>query len=107
MQKIPTFGYKAGAEPTIFDLAPGEPLPDGWVDSPALSGKLAGATPPPIPSHGLDEATDGLPPVDPNLELEELRAQARSLGIEVASNWGTRKLRRMIEAAKSNDDNGA
>ncbi len=31
--KIPTWGYKPG-ESKLFDLNPGEKLPDGWSDSP-------------------------------------------------------------------------
>lgn len=31
----PTWGYRPNGEAQIFDLAPGEGLPDGWHDSPA------------------------------------------------------------------------
>lgn len=30
---IPTFGYRAG-EAKLFQLAPGEALPEGWFDTP-------------------------------------------------------------------------
>ncbi len=32
-ETIPTFGYK-GSEAKLFDLKPGEALPNGWADRP-------------------------------------------------------------------------
>lgn len=32
---IPTWGYASGGDAKIFDLEPGEALPDGWADTPA------------------------------------------------------------------------
>ena len=32
---VPTYGYKSGEEPRIFDLKPGDDyLPSGWHDTP-------------------------------------------------------------------------
>jgi hypothetical protein len=39
---VPTWGYR-GDEARIFELAPGESLPEGWVDSPAKAEPAAGA----------------------------------------------------------------
>lgn len=32
---IPTWGYASSGDARIFDLEPGEALPDGWADTPA------------------------------------------------------------------------
>lgn len=38
---IPTWGYASGGDAKIFDLEPGEALPDGWADTPAAWLKIS------------------------------------------------------------------
>lgn len=33
-ETVPTYGYKSGEEPRIFELKKGESLPSGWHDTP-------------------------------------------------------------------------
>lgn len=33
-ETVPTYGYKSGEEPRIFQLKKGESLPSGWHDTP-------------------------------------------------------------------------
>ena len=44
-EKTATWGYAADGKAEIFRLAPGERLPEGWVDSPA---KVAAPRPAPV-----------------------------------------------------------
>lgn len=52
--KLPTWGYHRTEAAKVFDLAPGEALPNGWYDSPARiphpmdhdgDGKIGGSLP--------------------------------------------------------------
>lgn len=46
---IPTWGYHPTEEPRIFDLKPGEKLPEGWADTPAAFAAPAALTDKPTP----------------------------------------------------------
>ncbi len=68
MKIIETWGYHASEQPRIFDLSPGENLPEGWHDSPARIGEPASepvaapvAASEPAPRHPLDHDGDGRP----------------------------------------------
>ena len=57
----PTFGYRRGEDGGIEkDVFEGEPLPEGWADSPAKVDDRPGRTRPVAPF--TDGLTEGLPP---------------------------------------------
>ena len=54
---VPTWGYR-GDEAKIFDLKPGESLPDGWADSPAPHAAPDADLPPPVDVCVIDQSAE-------------------------------------------------
>ena len=94
MTKIPTFGYK-GLEAKLFELEPGEGLPDGWIDHPTQPETVAVAE-----ASAAPEPPPDMPVIS---ELDALRADAESKGIAVDKRWGKAKLIHMIQALGMDD----
>lgn len=98
--KSPTFGYRPG-EARLFELEPGEALPEGWFDTPQLDPEppIEAAVPgAPVVEITLDSDSE---PYPENHEIDGLRARARELGIAVDRRWGVKKLATVIAEAES------
>jgi hypothetical protein len=94
-ETTPTWGYKPDGSAEIFDLAPGEALPDGWHASPdciadptlataeALTARVDGRPSPAV--LVLQDETSGQPTAVLNADLTNALAEIARLGDIIAT----------------------
>lgn len=88
MSKVPTWGYNADGS-KLFELAPGEALPPGFVDSPV---KVETVVVEPVEEP---DASD---------ELAMLKAKAAELGLALKGKHTVERLRKAIAAVEDDGD---